>query len=153
MRKILLLNGPNLALLGTREPEIYGRTTLADIVAQVTAAARGKGIEVDAFQSDVEGELVAAIGRARGAYDGVILNPAACTHTSVALRDAIKASGVPTVEVHLSNVYAREGYRHESLTAGVCAGQICGFGPTGYLLALEALLTSRATVRARTSSA
>jgi 3-dehydroquinate dehydratase-2 len=139
MKKILLLNGPNLALLGTREPEIYGRTTLADIVALVTATAREKGIAVDAFQSDVEGELVAAIGRARGVYDGIILNPAAYTHTSVALHDAIKASGVPTVEVHLSNVYAREGYRHESLTAGVCAGQICGFGPTGYLLALDAL--------------
>ncbi len=139
MKKILLMNGPNLALLGTREPEIYGRTTLADIVALVTAAAREKGIAVDAFQSDIEGELVAAIGRARGVYDGIILNPAAYTHTSVALHDAIKASGVPTVEVHLSNVYAREGYRHESLTAGVCAGQICGFGPTGYLLALDAL--------------
>ena len=143
MKKILVLNGPNLALLGTREPEIYGRTTLADIVAQVTAAAREKGIAVDAFQSDVEGELVAAIGRARGVYDGIILNPAAYTHTSVALHDAIKASGVPTVEVHLSNVYAREGYRHESLTAGVCAGQICGFGPTGYVLALEALSHGR----------
>ena len=140
MKKILLLNGPNLALLGTREPEIYGRTTLADIVTQVTEAAQEKGIAVDAFQSDIEGELVAAIGRARGVYDGILLNPAAYTHTSVALHDAIKASGVPTVEVHLSNVYAREGYRHESLTAGVCAGQICGFGPAGYVLALEALL-------------
>ena len=143
MKKVLLLNEPNLALLGTSEPEIYGRTTLADIVAQVTAAAREKGIAVDAFQSDVEGELVAAIGRARGVYDGIILNPAAYTHTSVALHDAIKASGVPTVEVHLSNVYAREGYRHESLTAGVCAGQICGFGPAGYVLALEALSRGR----------
>ena len=143
MKKILVLNGPNLALLGTREPEIYGRTSLADVVALVTAAAREKGIEVDAFQSDVEGELVAAIGRARGVYDGIILNPAAYTHTSVALHDAIKASGVPTVEVHLSNVYAREGYRHESLTAGVCAGQICGFGPAGYVLALEALSRGR----------
>ena len=144
MKKILLLNGPNLALLGTREPEIYGRTTLADIVALVMAAAREKGMELDAFQSDVEGELVSAIGRARGVYDGIILNPAAYTHTSVALHDAIKASGVPTVEVHLSNVYAREGYRHESLTAGVCAGQICGFGPTGYILALEALAARKA---------
>ena len=144
MKKILLLNGPNLALLGTREPEIYGRTTLADIVALVTDAAHGKGIEVDAFQSDIEGELVSAIGRARGVYNGIILNPAAYTHTSVALHDAIKASGVPTVEVHLSNVYAREGYRHESLTAGVCAGQICGFGPTGYILALEALSARKA---------
>ena len=144
MKRILLLNGPNLALLGTREPEIYGRTTLADVVALVTDAARGKGIDVDAFQSDVEGELVSAIGRARGVYDGIILNPAAYTHTSVALHDAIKASGVPTVEVHLSNVYAREGYRHESLTVGVCAGQICGFGPAGYLLALEALSRRKA---------
>ena len=143
MKKVLLLNGPNLALLGTREPEIYGRTTLADIVETVKAAAKEKGVEVDAFQSDVEGELVAAIGRARGAYDAIIINPAAYTHTSVALHDAIKASGVPTVEVHLSNVYAREGYRHESLTAGVCVGQICGFGPAGYLLALEALSRAR----------
>ena len=144
MKKILVLNGPNLALLGTREPEIYGRTTLADIVTLVTDAARGKGIDVDAFQSDVEGELVSAIGRARGVYDGIILNPAAYTHTSVALHDAIKASGVPTVEVHLSNVYAREGYRHESLTAGVCEGQICGFGPAGYVFALEALSRRKA---------
>ena len=144
MKKVLLLNGPNLALLGTREPEIYGRTTLADIVETVKAAAKAKGIEVDAFQSDVEGELVAAIGRARGAYDAIIINPAAYTHTSVAIHDAIKASGVPTVEVHLSNVYAREGYRHESLTAGVCVGQICGFGPTGYILALEALSAQKA---------
>ena len=143
MKKVLLLNGPNLALLGTREPEIYGRTTLADIVDTVKAAAKEKGIKVDAFQSDVEGELVAAIGRARGAYDGIIINPAAYTHTSVAIHDAIKASDVPTVEVHLSNVYAREGYRHESLTAGVCVGQICGFGPAGYLLALEALSRAR----------
>ena len=143
MKKVLLLNGPNLALLGTREPEIYGRTTLAGIVETVKAAAKEKGIDVDTFQSDVEGELVATIGRARGAYDAIIINPAAYTHTSVAIHDAIKASGVPTVEVHLSNVYAREGYRHESLTAGVCVGQICGFGPAGYLLALEALSRAR----------
>ena len=139
MKRILLLNGPNLGLLGTREPEIYGRTTLADIVAMAKSAAADRGIALEAFQSDVEGELVAAIGRARGSFDGIILNPAAYTHTSVAIHDAIKASGVPTVEVHLSNIYAREGYRHESLTAGVCVGQICGFGPTGYILALEAL--------------
>lgn len=137
--KILVLNGPNLGLLGTREPEIYGRTTLADIIADIKKAGAEKGVEIDAFQSDVEGELVAAIGKARGVYDGIILNPAAYTHTSVALHDAIKASGVPTVEVHLSNVYAREGYRHESITAGVCIGQICGFGQKGYLLALAAL--------------
>lgn len=138
-KRILLLNGPNLALLGTREPEIYGRTTLADIVETVRAAAAVRGIELESFQSDVEGELVAAIGRARTAFDGIIINPAAFTHTSVALHDAIKACGVPTVEVHISNVYAREGYRHESLTASACVGQICGFGPKGYVLALDAL--------------
>ena len=138
-KKILLLNGPNLGLLGTREPEIYGRTTLADIVEMATARAKEKGWTLDAFQSDVEGELVHAIVKARGVYDGIVMNPAAFTHTSVALHDAIKASEVPTVEVHLSNVYAREGYRHESLTASSCIGQICGFGPKGYLLALDAL--------------
>ena len=143
MQKFLLVNGPNLGMLGTREPTIYGTTTLADIVAAVQKAAEEKGATVDAFQSDVEGELVRAILAARGVYDGIILNPAAYTHTSVALHDAIKACELPVVEVHLSNVYAREGYRHESLTAGVCAGQICGFGPTGYLLALEALSQGR----------
>ena len=132
-KRILLLNGPNLALLGTREPQIYGTTTLVEI------AAAARGWTLDAFQSDVEGELAHAICAARGVYDGIIINPAAYTHTSVALHDAIKASEVPTVEVHLSNVYAREGYRHESLTAPSCVGQICGFGPKGYLLALEAL--------------
>ena len=140
MKKILLLNGPSLGLLGTREPAIYGRTTLAEIVAMVKDAAAARGAEVTAILSDVEGELAAAILGARGAYDGIILNPAAYTHESVALHDAIAASEVPTVEVHLSNVYAREGYRHESLTAPSCVGQICGFGPKGYLLALEALL-------------
>ena len=143
MQKFLLVNGPNLGMLGTREPTIYGTTTLADIVAAVQKAAEEKGATVDAFQSDVEGELVRTILAARGAYDGIILNPAAYTHTSVALHDAIKACELPVVEVHLSNVYAREGYRHESLTAGVCVGQICGFGPAGYLLALEALSRDR----------
>ena len=143
MKKILLLNGPNLALLGTREPEIYGSTTLNDIVEAVKSAASQKGVEVTAIQSDEEGVLVNAIGKAREWADGIIINPAAYTHTSVALHDAIKASGLPTVEVHISNVYAREGYRHESLTAGVCIGQICGFGLKGYLLALEALLEMR----------
>ncbi|MBQ4199946.1 MAG: type II 3-dehydroquinate dehydratase [Kiritimatiellae bacterium] len=138
-KRILLLNGPNLALLGTREPAIYGTTTLADVVAAVRAAAEARGWSVDDVQSDVEGELVRAICGARGVYDGIILNPAAYTHTSVALHDAIKACEVPTVEVHLSNVYAREGYRHESLTAPACVGQICGFGLKGYLLALDAL--------------
>ncbi len=139
MKKILLLNGPNLGLLGTREPEIYGSTTLAEIVADVKAEALKFGVELDAFQSDVEGELVRAICSARGVYDGIILNPAAYTHTSVAIHDAIKACGVKVVEVHLSNVYAREGYRHESITASACVGQICGFGAKGYKMALSAL--------------
>ena len=140
MKKILVLNGPNLGLLGTREPEIYGRTTLADIIAMIKEYAAGKGVEIDAFQSEVEGELSAAIVKARGVYDGIILNPAAYTHESVALHDSILASQVPTVEIHISNVYAREGYRHESITASACIGQITGFGPQGYLLALDALL-------------
>lgn len=140
MKKILLLNGPSLGLLGTREPTIYGRTTLADIVGMVQKAAAEKGVAVEAFQSDVEGELVAAVIKAKGVYDGIIINPAAYTHASVALHDAIRACEVPTVEIHISNVYAREGYRHESLTASACIGQITGFGPQGYLLALQALL-------------
>lgn len=143
MKKILVVNGPNLGMLGTREPAIYGTTTLADIVGLVKAAAESKGAQADAFQSDVEGELVKVILAARGTYDGIILNPAAYTHTSVALHDAIKACETPVIEVHLSNVYAREGYRHESLTAGACRGQICGLGSQGYLLALDALLAAK----------
>lgn len=140
MKSILVVNGPNLGMLGTREPAIYGTMTLADIVDMVKSAAAAKGVRIDAFQSDVEGDLVKAILAARGVYDGIVLNPAAYTHTSVAIHDAIKACETPVVEVHLSNVYAREGYRHESLTAGACRGQICGFGATGYLLAIDALL-------------
>ena len=143
MKKILVVNGPNLGMLGTREPAIYGTTTLADIVGLVKAAAESKGAQADAFQSDVEGELVKVILAARGTYDGIILNPAAYTHTSVALHDAIRACETPVIEVHLSNVYAREGYRHESLTAGACRGQICGLGSQGYLLALDALLAAK----------
>ena len=138
--KILLMNGPNLKLLGTREPGIYGSETLADIVSRVTGYARGKGAEVSAFQSDTEGALVEMIGSARGVYDGIVMNPAAFTHTSVAVRDAIAACGVPVVEVHLSNTHKRESFRHASLTAPVCVGQIMGFGGYGYVLAVDALL-------------
>lgn len=140
MKKILLLNGPNLGMLGLREPQIYGKTTLADIVSMVSDAARAKGAEIVAVQSEDEGLLARAITLARGVYDGIIINPAAYTHTSVAIHDAILASEVPAVEVHISNIHKREGYRHESLTASACVGQICGFGPKGYLLALDALL-------------
>ncbi len=138
--KILLVNGPNLRALGTREPTLYGHETLDQIVARVKAAAAAKGVALDAVQSDIEGELVSAINAARGVYDGIVINPAAYTHTSVALRDAIAASGVTTVEVHLSNTHKREGFRHASLTASVCVGQVMGFGGAGYLLALDGLL-------------
>ena len=138
--KILVVNGPNLKLLGTREPSIYGRETLESVVQRVRAYAAGKGVEVTAFQSDHEGELVETIGAARGVYDGIVINPAAYTHTSVAVRDALAACGVPAVEVHLSNTHKREAFRHLSLTASVCAGQVMGFGGAGYVLALEGLL-------------
>lgn len=138
--KVLVVNGPNLALLGTREPGVYGTETLDGILARVKEAAARLGAQVDAFQSDVEGELVHAVGAARGVYDGIIINPAAYTHTSVAIRDAIAASGLPTIEVHLSNVHKREVFRHESLTVPVCVGQVMGFGGTGYVLALEGLV-------------
>lgn len=138
--KILLVNGPNLKLLGTREPSVYGRDTLEDIVRRTVAHAAREGVAVEAFQSDVEGELVAAIGKARGVFDGIVINPAAYTHTSVALRDALAACGVPAVEVHLSNTHKRETFRHGSLTAPVCVGQVMGFGGNGYVLAIEGLL-------------
>ena len=138
--KILLVNGPNLKLLGTREPSIYGTETLDQIVGQTVRHAASKGVQVDAFQSDIEGEIVQAIGAARDVYAGIIINPAAYTHTSVAIRDAISACGLPVVEVHLSNTHKRETFRHTSLTAPVCVGQIMGFGATGYVLAVEALL-------------
>ena len=140
MKRILLLNGPNLGMLGTREPGIYGTTTLADIVGAVRAAAEARGARLDEFQSEDEGALARMIDGAKGVYDGIILNPAAYTHTSVALHDAILASGVPTIEVHISNVHRRESYRSVSLTVSACVGQICGLGPKGYILALEALL-------------
>lgn len=140
MRKILILNGPNLNLLGRREPGIYGGQTLDWIVARLRDHARALRVTLDAVQSNVEGELVTHVGRSIGRYDGIVLNPAAYTHTSVALRDAIKAAGVPCVEVHLSNIHAREEFRHRSLTAGVCIGQITGFGWRSYVLGIEALV-------------
>ncbi len=137
---ILLVNGPNLALLGAREPGIYGAETLPAIVSAVAARAQDLGATVTAFQSDVEGEIVGEIGRARGVFDGIIINPAAYTHTSVAIRDALSAAALPAVEIHLSNTHRREAFRHISYTAPVCVGQIMGFGGYGYILALEALL-------------
>lgn len=138
--QFLLLHGPNLNLLGTRQPEIYGKLTLEDINRVVIDYGRKRGIEIRAEQSNHEGALIDILHVARNWADGVIFNPGAYTHTSVALRDAISAIDTPVVEVHLSNVHAREAFRHQSLTAPVCIGQIVGFGWRGYLLAVEALL-------------
>jgi 3-dehydroquinate dehydratase-2 len=139
--KTLFLNGPNLNLLGQREPDVYGRTTLTDIEGIVTKRAKELGVEVEFRQTNLEGELVSWIQAARGKFDAVVLNAAAYTHTSVALRDAISAVGLPVVEIHLSNIHAREEFRHKSLIAPVCQGQISGFGAFSYVLGLEAAVS------------
>jgi 3-dehydroquinate dehydratase II len=139
MKKVLFLNGPNLNLLGTRQPEIYGRATLADIEVAVREAAQSWSVDVVGFrQTNDEGQLVSWIQEARSGVDAVVLNAAAYTHTSIALRDAIAAVGVPVIEIHLSNVHAREEFRHHSTLAAVCRGQISGFGIHSYLLGLQA---------------
>jgi 3-dehydroquinate dehydratase-2 len=143
--KILFLNGPNLNLLGTREPEVYGRITLADIEAAVRRRAAELKVDVDFRQSNLEGDLVNWIQGAKNTFQVIVINAAAYTHTSVALRDAISAMGVPTIEIHLSNIHAREEFRHKSLIAAVCVGQICGFGAKSYLLGLEASVYVNAT--------
>jgi 3-dehydroquinate dehydratase-2 len=136
--KILVIHGPNLNLLGEREPEVYGKLTLKEINEKIAELAKELKCVVEFFQSDHEGEIVETIGKAKGKFDFLIINPAAYTHTSVALRDAITATGIPTIEVHLSNIYAREEFRRKSLIAPVAVGQICGFGLDSYLLALRA---------------
>ncbi|WP_372520571.1 type II 3-dehydroquinate dehydratase [Candidatus Ruminimicrobiellum ovillum] len=137
MKKILIINGPNLNLLGTREPEIYGKTTLKDIETELKNKAEKLNVEIECFQSNHEGEIVDKICGAKGKFDAVIINPAAYTHTSVAIRDAFAAVDIPAIEVHISNVYSREEFRHNSLIAPVVIGQIAGLGIQGYLLALE----------------
>ena len=137
-RKILVLHGPNLNLLGKRQPEIYGRSTLEQINQRIRVLAKELGVGVEIRQSNHEGELVTWIQEAPARFGAIVINPAAYTHSSVAMRDAISAVGLPTIEIHLSNIYKRETFRHHSYIAEAAVGQIAGFGPESYLLALRA---------------
>lgn len=141
MTEILVIHGPNLDLLGKREPEIYGRVTLKEIDKSLKTSARRRGVKLTIIQSNHEGDIVSAIGRAKGKFRAIVINPAAYTHTSVAIRDAILASGVPAVEVHLSNIYAREQFRRKSLISPVAQGGIYGFGAESYILGLNAAIS------------
>jgi len=138
--KVVVIQGPNLNMLGMREQNIYGATKLEDIHAQMENVAKQNNVEIEFFQSNLEGEIVDRLQECLGEADGIIINPAAYTHTSIAIRDAIAAIQIPTVEVHLSNIYQREEFRHKSLTAPVCAGQIAGFGPMSYHLGMISVL-------------
>lgn len=140
MKKILVIHGPNLDSLGKRETNIYGRVTLKQINQKLLSLAQKNKVSLKILQSNHEGEIVDAIGKAKGKFDCILINPAAYTHTSVAIRDAVSASGLPTIEVHLSNIYSREEFRHNSLIAPVASGQICGFGLNSYILGLEAAI-------------
>jgi len=138
MIKILVIHGPNLNLLGKREPDVYGNITISEINKRLEQLAMKRKVELDIFQSNHEGEIVDKIGEAKKAYAALVINPAAYTHTSVAIRDAILATNIPAVEVHLSNIYSREEFRHISLIASVVKGQISGFGVDSYIYGLEA---------------
>jgi 3-dehydroquinate dehydratase-2 len=139
MPSVLILNGPNLNLLGQRQPEVYGRTTLADIEASCAAHAADLSMDVAFIQSNHEGVMIDAVHAAKGVHAGLIINAGAYTHTSIALMDAVASVEIPMVEVHLSNIHAREPFRHVSYLSKVAVGQICGFGAQGYLMALDAL--------------
>ena len=139
MQKILIIHGPNLNMLGKREKSVYGNTTLDEINNDAVSYGSALGLEVSTLQSNSEGSIIDAIHAAHGVYDGIVINPGAYTHTSYAIRDAIAAVDIPCVEVHLSNINNREEFRKTSVTAPVCRGQICGFGPKSYLLGIEAL--------------
>lgn len=141
MKKILVIHGPNLNLLGKREPQVYGKTTLKEINGALLKLAKAKKVKLTITQSNIEGEIVGLIGKSSCGYSGILINPAAYTHTSVAIRDAIAASGLPAVEVHLSNTHSREEFRHKSLISPVAKGTIMGFGAKSYTLGLEALLS------------
>lgn len=140
MAKILVIHGPNLNLLGGREVDIYGKFTLQEIDAELKKIAKAEKVELETFQSNHEGEIVEKIGNAKGKFDCILINPAAYTHTSVAIRDAISAVAIPTIEVHISNIYAREDFRHTSLVAPVAVGQVSGFGMNSYKLGLKAAI-------------
>jgi 3-dehydroquinate dehydratase-2 len=146
--KIAVIQGPNLNMLGIREKNIYGGMKLEDIHTQMKGFADQSGAEIEFFQSNLEGEIVDKVQECMGEVDGIIINPAAYTHTSIAIRDAIAAVGIPTIEVHISNVHAREDFRSKSVTAPVCAGQITGFGPFGYHLGMVAVIQIITEVKA-----
>ena len=137
--RILVIHGPNLNMLGKREPEKYGISTLNEINARLTAHATHEGLEVETFQSNHEGEIIEKIQQARDTFDALIINPAAYTHTSIAIRDAVLLLDMPVVEVHLSNIYKRESFRHKSMLCDIVNGQIAGFGEFGYLMAVDAI--------------
>lgn len=138
--KILVINGPNINMLGLREPDVYGKKDYSSLLSSLDETARRLGITVDVYQSNIEGEIVGRIQLARGVYDGIVINPGAYTHYSIAILDALKAAEVPAIEVHLSNIAEREEFRHRSVTAAGCIGQISGLGFDSYLLAIEGLM-------------